>query len=173
MLRDSAKSTLNRLQRIVDIFIFDTSSRVMQQKDVVKQMAEQVSEHPNALGELKSHLHELLCIFCGELVIKATVLSCSHTFCSQCVIKWMYCPTCRSRIITPTKCLSLDNYVNALCDFPGIGVVKTEKDTAVLEGTPFPLPVIMRHRLTGFPRESVLGRIDLNIDDVIDITDDN
>lgn len=131
-------------------------------------MADQIIEYQNVSEEFKSHLRKLLCTICVELVTITTVPSSGHTLCVQCIRKWTYCPTCWLRIITFTKCLALDNYLNVVGDLSFVGAAQKDKDTVMLEDTPVPLPATARRRLTGFPREPIPGRIEFNIDDVID-----
>lgn len=53
---------------------------------------------------------ELQCSICADLIIEATALNCSHTFCKHCIDTWKQkkkeCPVCRlNPLIFSCKCL--------------------------------------------------------------------
>merc|ERR1719228_1112375 len=61
---------------------------------------------------------ELQCAICTELLIEATALNCSHSFCHYCIKEWrkqkQECPVCRKRITTETRALVLDSYIDRM-----------------------------------------------------------
>jgi len=61
---------------------------------------------------------ELQCSICTELLIEATSLNCSHSFCAFCLKEWKKnkneCPVCRARITTETRSLVLDSYIDKM-----------------------------------------------------------
>lgn len=56
---------------------------------------------------------------------------CNHAFCESCISQWLKksknCPVCRSSLQTTTHCITIDNYINELCELIG-GKVKEERD---------------------------------------------
>lgn len=59
---------------------------------------------------------ELICNICTEVLIKPTVLDCSHTFCEHCILQWKkkkgQCPVCRNHIKSQTRVLALDHFID-------------------------------------------------------------
>ncbi|XP_029966889.1 E3 ubiquitin-protein ligase rnf8 isoform X2 [Salarias fasciatus] len=64
--------------------------------------------------------NELQCIICAELLIKAVILNCAHSFCSYCINQWRKkkdeCPICREAIQSQTRCLALDNCIDGMVE---------------------------------------------------------
>ncbi|XP_056150600.1 E3 ubiquitin-protein ligase rnf8 isoform X2 [Lampris incognitus] len=62
--------------------------------------------------------NELQCIICSELLIKAVILNCAHSFCQYCIREWCKrkdeCPICRQIIWSQTRCLALDNCIDSM-----------------------------------------------------------
>ncbi|XP_071962766.1 uncharacterized protein [Antedon mediterranea] len=63
---------------------------------------------------------ELQCSICAELLIQATTLNCSHSFCHLCIMEWFKkkkeCPICRNKVTTYTHSLVLDNYIDKMVE---------------------------------------------------------
>lgn len=63
---------------------------------------------------------EFQCSICTELFIKAVTLSCSHTFCKQCIGAWRknqtVCPICRAEIQNQFPTIVLDNYIEKIVE---------------------------------------------------------
>jgi len=61
---------------------------------------------------------ELKCSICTELLIEATNLNCSHSFCAYCIQEWKKtkneCPVCRTRITSEERVLALDSYIDKM-----------------------------------------------------------
>ncbi|CAN9507809.1 unnamed protein product [Ophioblennius macclurei] len=64
--------------------------------------------------------NELQCVICSELLIKAVILNCAHSFCSFCINEWRKkkeeCPICREAIQSQTRCLALDNCIDGMVE---------------------------------------------------------
>lgn len=64
---------------------------------------------------LEKFEEDLICNVCTELLIKPTVLDCSHTFCQYCIKEWRKkkndCPICRRKIQTMTPVLTLEHFI--------------------------------------------------------------
>ncbi|CAH1105218.1 unnamed protein product [Psylliodes chrysocephalus] len=58
---------------------------------------------------------DIRCSICSEILMKATTLNCSHSFCKYCIDRWTAkqsdCPICRSKIIHQVPTLVLDNII--------------------------------------------------------------
>lgn len=70
---------------------------------------------------LSSMQEEFLCVICQELFVKAHSLSCSHSYCEQCITDWMktnkYCPMCRKTIEgKPVPSIAMDNAITKLVE---------------------------------------------------------
>ncbi|CAI6357603.1 unnamed protein product [Macrosiphum euphorbiae] len=79
---------------------------------------------------------DLQCNICYEMFIKPTVLSCSHTFCHECIESWTrtvnHCPTCRAYVKHKSYCLTLDTYLDKIADcLPD--EIKTRRETLKVE----------------------------------------
>ena len=71
---------------------------------------------------LLSMQEEFLCVICQELFVKAHSLSCSHSYCENCIREWMkkgnkYCPMCRKTIEgKPVPSIAMDNAISKLVE---------------------------------------------------------
>eukprot|EP01012_Entosiphon_sulcatum_P046107 TRINITY_DN617_c0_g1_i1.p1 TRINITY_DN617_c0_g1~~TRINITY_DN617_c0_g1_i1.p1 ORF type:complete len:209 (+),score=17.35 TRINITY_DN617_c0_g1_i1:117-743(+) len=82
------------------------------------------SAAPGDMALLFSELEEeACCSICTELLLEAATLPCSHTFCSDCLQRWLVqqtvCPVCRSNVPyghQPVRNRALDNLVERLVD---------------------------------------------------------
>lgn len=94
--------------------IFEEKIAVLEQK--CKENAQTIDTCKN-LKEFASALEEeITCVICQDLVLHATTLHCSHTFCRSCIQKWLQksqiCPVCRSKITQkPIKNVLLENII--------------------------------------------------------------
>jgi len=75
----------------------------------------------NVLGKVSDIMDEqLTCSICSELFVKATTLSCAHTFCQHCIKSWNKrrkdCPVCRKPVISMIRSLVLDNFIESMID---------------------------------------------------------
>jgi pSer/pThr/pTyr-binding forkhead associated (FHA) protein len=73
-------------------------------------------KHSLARTELED---EFVCTICQEVFIEAATLPCSHTFCSDCINRWLSfhvrCPLCREDVSAePIRSRSLDNIIEKL-----------------------------------------------------------
>lgn len=80
--------------------------------------------------------NELQCIICSELLIKAVILNCAHSFCSYCINQWRQkkdeCPICREAIRSQTRCLALDNCIDGMVENLSVDM-KARRQTLVTE----------------------------------------
>ncbi|CAG9770796.1 unnamed protein product [Ceutorhynchus assimilis] len=71
----------------------------------------------NAYEEMEN---ELMCVICSNLFIKAVTLGCSHSFCQYCIESWKKnktdCPICRTKMVSTTRTLVLDNIIEKMMD---------------------------------------------------------
>jgi len=100
-----------------------------------------------ALPELED---ELTCIICSDLIVRASVLVCGHSFCRGCIRDWMNtraeCPVCSKSISHPiAKCLTLDTSIEMLAanqllaaESCAIWKKRTEEESAKVERSPPP-----------------------------------
>lgn len=75
----------------------------------------------NILGKVSDIMDEqLTCTICSELFVKATTLSCMHTFCHYCIKTWNKkrrdCPVCRKPVISMIRSLVLDNFIESMIE---------------------------------------------------------
>lgn len=75
----------------------------------------------NVLGKVSNIMDEqLTCTICSELFVKATTLSCTHTFCHHCIKMWNKkrkdCPVCRKPVTSMIKSLVLDNFIESMIE---------------------------------------------------------
>lgn len=79
-----------------------------------------LSANENQRDEMLSAMQEeFLCVICQELFVKAHSLSCSHSYCKQCITDWMkknkFCPMCRKTIEgKPVPSIAMDNAIDKL-----------------------------------------------------------
>ncbi|PNF19196.1 hypothetical protein B7P43_G09606 [Cryptotermes secundus] len=63
---------------------------------------------------------ELQCSICSELLVSATTLNCTHTFCHYCIVQWMKkkntCPICRKCIRSQNKSIVVDNFIDKMVE---------------------------------------------------------
>jgi len=79
----------------------------------------EMSSRQKILSNLEETMEsELQCAICTELLIEATALNCSHSFCQYCIKEWRKkkndCPVCRKKITTETRALVLDSYIDKM-----------------------------------------------------------
>ena len=73
---------------------------------------------PTTPGEWPLRLtQDLMCLVCHELLCKPVSLWCGHSFCQDCLNKWMLssrqsCPSCRQKIPTG-KCIQVNQAISA------------------------------------------------------------
>lgn len=75
----------------------------------------------NILGKVSDIMDEqLTCTICSELFVKATTLSCAHTFCHHCIKMWNKkrkdCPVCRKPVVSMIRSLVLDNFIESMIE---------------------------------------------------------
>lgn len=70
------------------------------------------------IEKLEQVQNELLCSICCDYFIRAITMSCSHSFCYNCISEWKKnnhnCPICRQPIYSMAPSRALDNMVAAL-----------------------------------------------------------
>ena len=65
---------------------------------------------------------QLTCSICSELFVRAMTTNCMHTFCHHCIMTWMkkskdsLCPVCRARVISMTRSLVIDNFIEKMVE---------------------------------------------------------
>ncbi|KAG7306507.1 hypothetical protein JYU34_009146 [Plutella xylostella] len=77
------------------------------------------SSKQEALEEVGELLQsELQCSICTELLVAATTLNCSHTYCKYCITVWgkkkRECPICRAPITSECRSLVLDSFIEKM-----------------------------------------------------------
>ncbi|XP_024873418.1 E3 ubiquitin-protein ligase rnf8-A-like [Temnothorax curvispinosus] len=75
----------------------------------------------NVLGKVSDIMDEqLTCTICSELFVKASTLGCAHTFCNHCIKMWNKkrrdCPVCRKPVVSMTRSLVLDNFIESMIE---------------------------------------------------------
>lgn len=75
----------------------------------------------SVLGKVSDIMDEqLTCTICSELFVKATTLSCMHTFCHHCIKMWNKkrkdCPICRKPVMSMIRSLVLDNFIESMIE---------------------------------------------------------
>lgn len=77
----------------------------------------------DVLGNLKEFLDgQLQCSICNEIYVFASVVSCGHTFCEDCIEGWKKkqpnttCPICRSDIIMTSPNQVMDSFIEKFID---------------------------------------------------------
>jgi len=75
------------------------------------------------LGNLKEFLDgQLQCSICNEIYVYASVISCGHSFCEDCIEGWKKkqpnttCPICRSEIIMTSPNQVMDSFIEKFID---------------------------------------------------------
>ena len=101
------KSTLQELQQLVT----EKDQELQKQQEFTKKAEE--TARKTIVEQMED---EFTCIVCQELFIRATTLSCSHSFCEYCVHQWMNkksnCPVCRHPVRgRPIRSIVLDNAI--------------------------------------------------------------
>ncbi|XP_025415475.1 E3 ubiquitin-protein ligase rnf8-A-like [Sipha flava] len=138
VLRNNAKTKLDEIQNMMSNIVEITSIENEKQNDAIQKMTNEIStlmvklkealndvNSPNSFKkQIYSQLEtELQCTICNELMYKAMVLNCNHTFCEICIETWKSsnpaCPICRTHITYYSNCLTLDNYITNICDLIG------------------------------------------------------
>ncbi|ELT95456.1 hypothetical protein CAPTEDRAFT_202625 [Capitella teleta] len=102
-------------QRMLKTELKDTKSESAKQKGEMLEAREELLRNFANLMET-----ELQCSICNELLIQATSLNCSHSFCSMCISEWMAvkkeCPVCRAAITSHLKAIVLDSYIDRMVE---------------------------------------------------------
>jgi len=90
----------------------------------------------NFIGVALSSIEkDFTCVICQELFKKAHTLSCSHSFCEQCITDWLKenknCPTCRKTVKgEPIHTIALDNAISKLVEcFPNLAVSDSDSES--------------------------------------------
>lgn len=78
-------------------------------------------ERESVLNKVNDIMDEqLTCSVCSELFVKATTLSCMHTFCQHCINVWnkkrKECPVCRARVVSMNRSIVLDNFIESMLE---------------------------------------------------------
>ena len=116
-LNDKADNKINSTNNECAISLNQTqSTELAQQIENQSTTAQSTSQNLNA--ELLSNIinNEFKCSICQELIVTATNLKCSHTFCKVCIDEWLErnkkCPVCRTFISTKSNhVLPIDNFL--------------------------------------------------------------
>mmetsp|Transcript_3818 Transcript_3818/g.7254 ORF Transcript_3818/g.7254 Transcript_3818/m.7254 type:complete len:620 (-) Transcript_3818:105-1964(-) len=104
----------------------EEAEKLKKQIETLGNQASHSAEDKKKLDELRKQLEgyqegmseELECSVCFEYFIDSRTLSCSHSFCEQCITDHLQrkddCPHCRSKVGVPWKSVTVDNMVNRL-----------------------------------------------------------
>ncbi|KAL0478963.1 hypothetical protein AKO1_007853 [Acrasis kona] len=96
-----------------------TINQLNQQQQAQQQAQAQQLQDAQEHGIMGDIEQEFTCAICQELIVSATTLQCSHTFCKPCLAEWIkqkkVCPVCR-KILTkpPTRNLTMENVLDKL-----------------------------------------------------------
>ncbi|XP_032221760.2 E3 ubiquitin-protein ligase rnf8 [Nematostella vectensis] len=104
---------------------------LLKQMEVTKKAEEEARK--SVVEEMED---EFSCIVCQELFIRATTLTCSHSFCEYCLQSWLRkrntCPICRCAVQSqPVRSIVLDNAIAKMVD--SMDVASKERRRAVME----------------------------------------
>jgi E3 ubiquitin-protein ligase RNF8 len=91
------------------------NQEVAKEKETALQAKEELLANFASLLEV-----EMQCSICSELFVKATSLSCSHSFCEFCLNQWLAvkkdCPVCRAPVTSRYRSVVLDNYIEKMVE---------------------------------------------------------
>lgn len=105
------ETNLEELKNLVE----QKEEELKQQQEVTKK-AQEVAQ--SVVEQMED---EFSCIICQELIIRATTLACSHSFCEFCLFSWLKkrnsCPVCRCSVETqPIHSIVLDNAISKMIE---------------------------------------------------------
>jgi len=93
-----------------------------------RKLQEELQRQQNEMESLKKETidrkaleEEFTCIICQELMVHASTLECSHSFCSECLEEWLnqkkICPMCRKPCNgKAVRALNLDNVIEKIVE---------------------------------------------------------
>ncbi|XP_022183475.1 E3 ubiquitin-protein ligase RNF8-like isoform X2 [Myzus persicae] len=145
-------------------------------KTLENMTSDKVAKDQKPAEELTSKINKLLendfqCAICNEVIIRPSLANCNHIFCESCLRTWLsrsiYCPTCRSQVVTTTYCLPLDNYITNLCDLLG-GTIREQRVALQTERNGHPPQVAKRGRRKGGANQSNRSRREVPPYELID-----
>lgn len=108
------KKLENHLEELRSL-VEQKEEELKQQQEVTKK-AQKIAQ--NVVDQMED---EFSCIICQELIIRATTLACSHSFCEHCLYSWLKkrnsCPVCRCSVETqPIHSIVLDNAISKMVE---------------------------------------------------------
>ncbi|KAL4083275.1 hypothetical protein QTP88_028605 [Uroleucon formosanum] len=100
-----------------------------------KELLDKKNTKEDSTETLKTQINSLLennfqCAICNELVFRATMVNCAHTFCEVCIKSWLFrsnrCPICRGAVNFTSFSFALDSYISNICEILG-GTIKEQR----------------------------------------------
>ncbi|XP_013780829.1 E3 ubiquitin-protein ligase rnf8-B-like [Limulus polyphemus] len=122
-LEEKDKDVQERLKKEHEMVQKELAEKEVKTQLLEKQLQELRSEQEKAKKDVQNQFsdlveNELMCSICSELFVEATTLQCSHTFCRSCIEEWKKkkkeCPICRTRIVSQTKALVVDSFIDSM-----------------------------------------------------------
>ncbi|KAK0075397.1 hypothetical protein PV325_003325 [Microctonus aethiopoides] len=115
-----AEELKNSAQNQQVIVVEVASNEKLDTIDLTKDDEASTSDSSNIIVDKVGNImdEQLTCQICSELFVTAVTLNCSHTYCQYCIYLWMQtkrdCPICRGIIISVTRSLVLDNFIEQM-----------------------------------------------------------
>jgi len=121
--KDNQDSFHEQITKITEEFQQEKEKLLEEQRKLKDEAHRQLEEKERAILEMKSNTidksafeEDFTCTICQELILTATTLECSHSFCKYCISNWLdrkrQCPVCREQIVkSPIRSLTLDNAI--------------------------------------------------------------
>ncbi|XP_076361701.1 uncharacterized protein LOC143252832 [Tachypleus tridentatus] len=118
-LEEKDKNVQERLKKEHEMVQKELAEKEVKTQLLEKQLQEMRAEQVKVKKDVQDLVeNELMCSICSELFIEATTLQCSHTFCRSCIEEWKRkkkeCPICRTHIVSHTKALVVDSFINSM-----------------------------------------------------------
>lgn len=112
---------LSRQLDNVRLLAENVSNNIKRLDELKKRKEEKMAKNANSFDEIKtSILSELTCSICYELIFNPITLSCYHTFCLNCIDKWLRqtskCPVCRIEFRSGNGCMMLRSIIDILLE---------------------------------------------------------
>lgn len=118
--REAMQKQINQFQSMLNEERIDFQKRLKEAEERIEILKQQptTSSSRNAFP-IEDIEQEFTCAICQELIVNATTLQCSHTFCKPCLAEWIkqkkICPICRKRLTKPpTRNLTMENILDKL-----------------------------------------------------------
>eukprot|EP00898_Chlorokybus_atmophyticus_P001150 jgi/Chlat1/2035/Chrsp159S02331 len=116
---DKAAASRRKRNRAEEDLTLSSPKRPRQQDATVPASATEPRKEDTTNTAMELLGEEFECVICREWLIAAHTLSCSHTFCGDCITPWLNkndtCPTCRERVTGPPVAVrTIDNVIDRM-----------------------------------------------------------